>query len=231
MKKLVLVALAGLVPTFAVHAQSFQENFDSLGAAGSTLNFNSFPDFTVTGNVDLVQSGDYGITCAGGSGKCIDLDGTTGPGGLTSSAIAYTAGHTFTISFMVSGNQRDASQTDDFSFSADFGQTIVFDGTCSSNAGCNPGAGYVADGTGTFTYMFGGADPFQTFTYTLTPYSSGWMTLNFGTTSHDNVGPILDNVSVSGAVPEPASWALMLSGFGLVGGAMRSHRKAAVSFG
>jgi len=33
------------------------------------------------------------------------------------------------------------------------------------------------------------------------------------------------------AVPEPASWALMLGGFGLVGGALRSRRKAAVSFG
>jgi hypothetical protein len=32
-------------------------------------------------------------------------------------------------------------------------------------------------------------------------------------------------------VPEPASWAMMLGGFGLIGGAMRTHRKAAVSFG
>lgn len=39
----------------------------------------------------------------------------------------------------------------------------------------------------------------------------------------------LDNVQVSGAVPEPASWALMLGGFGLVGGAIRS-RKRSVSF-
>ena len=34
----------------------------------------------------------------------------------------------------------------------------------------------------------------------------------------------------AGAVPEPASWALMLAGFGAVGGAMRSRRKAAVTF-
>jgi hypothetical protein len=32
------------------------------------------------------------------------------------------------------------------------------------------------------------------------------------------------------AVPEPASWALMLGGFGLVGGVMRMRRKAAASF-
>jgi len=36
----------------------------------------------------------------------------------------------------------------------------------------------------------------------------------------------------TGVVPEPASWALMLGGFGLVGGAMRSRRRtSAVSFG
>lgn len=33
------------------------------------------------------------------------------------------------------------------------------------------------------------------------------------------------------AVPEPASWALMLGGFGMMGGVLRSRRKTAVSFG
>ena len=40
---------------------------------------------------------------------------------------------------------------------------------------------------------------------------------------------VLDNIQLSGGVPEPASWAMMLGGFGLVGGALRSRRKA-VSF-
>ena len=34
-----------------------------------------------------------------------------------------------------------------------------------------------------------------------------------------------------GAVPETATWALMLGGFGLVGSAMRGGRKSAVRFG
>jgi len=34
----------------------------------------------------------------------------------------------------------------------------------------------------------------------------------------------------NGAVPEPASWALMLGGFGLVGGAMRNRRRSTVAF-
>ena len=37
--------------------------------------------------------------------------------------------------------------------------------------------------------------------------------------------------AATAAVPEPASWALMLGGFGLIGGALRSRRKAEVSFG
>jgi len=34
-----------------------------------------------------------------------------------------------------------------------------------------------------------------------------------------------------GGVPEPASWALMLAGFGAIGTALRSRRRIAVSFG
>lgn len=33
------------------------------------------------------------------------------------------------------------------------------------------------------------------------------------------------------AVPEPASWAMMIGGFGLVGASLRTRRRAAVSFG
>ena len=37
--------------------------------------------------------------------------------------------------------------------------------------------------------------------------------------------------AVQGAVPEPASWAMMLAGFGIVGGAMRRRQRMSVSFG
>lgn len=35
----------------------------------------------------------------------------------------------------------------------------------------------------------------------------------------------------SGPVPEPASWAMMLGGFGLIGAALRQRKRATVSFG
>ncbi len=47
-----------------------------------------------------------------------------------------------------------------------------------------------------------------------------------GTTSKDI---FLDNVSVTG-VPEAASWALMIAGFGLVGGALRRRNKVSVTY-
>ena len=35
----------------------------------------------------------------------------------------------------------------------------------------------------------------------------------------------------TGAVPEPATWAMMLAGFGIIGGAMRRRQRVSVSFG
>jgi hypothetical protein len=37
----------------------------------------------------------------------------------------------------------------------------------------------------------------------------------------DRASLALDNVALTGSVPEPASWAMMIGGFGLVGGALR----------
>ncbi|UAK26472.1 PEPxxWA-CTERM sorting domain-containing protein [Sphingomonas nostoxanthinifaciens] len=37
--------------------------------------------------------------------------------------------------------------------------------------------------------------------------------------------------TITSGVPEPASWAMMLSGFGLLGGAMRRRQRTTVSFG
>jgi len=57
--------------------------------------------------------------------------------------------------------------------------------------------------------------------------STGVITFSTGLNGGDaDIG--LDNVSIS-AVPEPATWAMMLVGFGGMGVAMRSRRKQAVA--
>ncbi len=46
---------------------------------------------------------------------------------------------------------------------------------------------------------------------------------------------IIDNIEytpgIAAAVPEPATWGMMLVGFGIVGGAMRRRQRTSVSFG
>lgn len=50
-----------------------------------------------------------------------------------------------------------------------------------------------------------------------------------GTGTLDARATAFATANLAGAVPEPASWALMIGGFGMVGGALR-RRKATVSF-
>ena len=55
------------------------------------------------------------------------------------------------------------------------------------------------------------------------------------TSAYSSGGAFFDSTSgrvsiVEAAVPEPATWALMIAGFGLVGGAMRRRRIAKVSY-
>jgi hypothetical protein len=71
------------------------------------------------------------------------------------------------------------------------------------------------------TQLYSGSETAPTFlagTYTLTRYGTG------------EIGTLVISDVSGGAVPEPASWALMLGGFGLVGGAMRRRQRMAVRF-
>jgi hypothetical protein len=58
--------------------------------------------------------------------------------------------------------------------------------------------------------------------------NAGWLlTLTKSVIITNNEGTL---PPVNGAVPEPASWAMMLAGFGLAGAAMRRARKTSVTF-
>ena len=55
--------------------------------------------------------------------------------------------------------------------------------------------------------------------------------VNGGGISSNMYWAAFNDITTNGSpAPEPASWAMMLGGFGLVGGAMRGRRKAAVTF-
>lgn len=227
-KLFVGVALcATLVSGGAQASTLFSNNFDTEAGGLSALNYSGFSNFTVTGQVDVVKTGDFGITC---SGSCVDLDGSSGPGALTSSAIAYTAGQLLTIAFDVGGNQRLRTTSDMFQFTANFGQlTDILGFTILSGFTYGGSGDYFGITTlGSYGESISGAAAFKHYELSFTPTANGTLNLYFATPSGDNVGPLLDNVLVlSGAVPEPATWAMMIAGFGLVGSTLRRRRAIA----
>lgn len=101
-------------------------------------------------------------------------------------------------------------------------------------------AGALGSGTTSLSYAVGGIDGTVDLTAnnnadtTLQTYSYNFLGTGLPTSlafsSHGesmNIDAILDDVSVTAAVPEPATWAMMLVGFGAIGGTLRRRHKVA----
>ncbi len=77
------------------------------------------------------------------------------------------------------------------------------------------------------TFIVTGADTHSSMGWTPYVYdftaNSASTTLTFASAANSPYGPVLDNVSVV-AVPEPASWALIILGFGGLGALLRRRR-------
>lgn len=122
--------------------------------------------------------------------------------------------------------------------------TLTFDLTGFDLATASIGGGFAADDQGSVR-LNGGAVISTTSTFsslTSFNFTSGFVAgINTLTFSVLDTGGVPSGLLVSGlhgtadvasgAVPEPASWALMLVGFGAVGSAMRRRQRTAVSFG
>ena len=225
-------AIAAFAALPANAAEVFSDGFE--GDPSNTLNVNPLANWTVTGNVDVVANpNSFGITVSpAASGNVVDLDGSPGPGEITTKdSFAFNAGDLVTLSFVLGGSQRNNGNNDWFT-------RFVFSGVTGVSNGQGTGLlSMFAPVNGMIgpTYSLGGIiganAPFSTSTYSFRATTAGSLKLAFGTTSRDNIGPMLDNVSLNiGAVPEPATWAMMIMGFGLIGGALRSRKAATVRF-
>jgi len=214
----------------AAHATNvLSDNFDSENGGASSLNYTNFANFNVVGGVDLVATPDFGITCAGGSGSCVDLAGTPGPGEIVSKNFYnFGAGDVVTLSFDISGNQRVAetntlygafnfagtTNVSNYTLGGAFGSQVVLPGKFTTN--------FISTGASTT----GENQPFETYTLSFTADQAGSVQVGIGTNDAGNYGPVLDNVNLSvSAVPEPASWAMMLVGFGGLGATIRASRR------
>jgi hypothetical protein len=150
------------------------------------------------------NTGETQITCGGGAeaGSCYVLEGPVGSAGVLSQTFTDNPGDTLTISGWISGVNQGPSQV-----------------------------AYYLDGT----LLFDTADPVPAggwTNYTVTATATGTDTFSvsfYNDPSFDK----LDNFSVAStaaAVPEPASWALMIGGFFGLGATLRgARRRAAVT--
>ena len=113
--------------------------------------------------------------------------------------------------------------------------TVTFDQSMNPYGSARPSIHVLIDGSLVLDSAYTGtarptAMDWQTNSFTFTAIG-GSTTLAFGSNggSPANAGAALDNVRVdlNGAVPEPASWAMMIAGLGLVGGALRRRDRLA----
>jgi hypothetical protein len=199
-----IVLLASIVMAPGVYAAViFSDNFNG---ESQSLNYNGFANWNVTaGTVDLIGTGFFDFYP--GNGNYVDLDGSTTQLGTLTSNPTFGPG-TYTLSFSLGAYTYQGQYP--------LEQTLVSIGNWSTvitpvvDSSFTPGAPLQ-------NYSFvvttnGGSLVFEA----LNPQSPGQGT---------NVGNILDNVQVS-AVPEPATWAMMLIGFAGIGfAAYRRSRK------
>lgn len=157
--------------------------------------------------------------CASDGTQLLDLTGVVGRGGgVVSDGFATVAGATYDVSFDVGAffvrNQ------------GSFGNATVvltIDGV------------EVGSFTNTMSLTGPGSD-WQRFSYSFLGTGNAMTVGLFASlaTTSSNLGVGLDNVVVeqrsAPAVPEPASWAMMIGGFAIAGGAMRRRMTATVRF-
>jgi hypothetical protein len=204
-----LIAFAALSAAAAGSAQATEllsnGSFEApaIGGGNYTYPGGTLDDWTYTGSALVGATGGnawYGSTPPAGQDgdQFAALQGTS-----TLSQTFTMVGTTLDISWLAGGRPFFGSYNGDQTYEVQLGSDLL--GTFSTVSG---------EAFGSHGLVVHGLTSGQAYTLTFA-----------GQVAADETS-FIDKVSASGAVPEPAAWALMILGFGGVGAALRSQRRA-----
>lgn len=154
--------------------------------------------WTVTPTIDVVGPGSHINTCANGSQRCLDMTGTSGSSGSIFGFVTLVANQQYTVSFWLSGSQRNLG----FNTLSDTVEASV-NGVITS-------------------YTMAWDAPWQQFSVSTIADPTGVVQISFAGLGDDNVGLLLDDVSIQGT-PEPATYALCGTALILLAGIRRKR--------
>lgn len=221
MKTIILAAaLAAAAPVAAATNLVVNGDFEAAPAPNGGyiqyLGGATFPGWTVTGNDVIVIDRNYSesglvFNAQGGSRNSIDLTGAgnTGAADGITQTISTLAGRQYRLTFFVGnasptgGNASNYTQPSTLNLSIDGGALTSYTNAVNTPFGIN----YAP-----FSFVFTATGPTS-------------LAFSNGTVGDNMLG--LDTLSVT-AVPEPATWGLMIVGFGLIGASTR-RRSATVA--
>ena len=200
------VAAIALVPASANAAEFVNGSFEGGTFTSSFItvpggNSTTINGWVVTGNsVDYI--GSYWAAQAGS--QSIDLNGN-GQGGIQQT-FDTVVGQLYNVSFWLAGNTAGQPTVKSVQVGATGADSSIF----------------TFDTTGLSLPNNMG---WKNYNYQFTAGPGPSTTLSFASLNPGSFGAALDNVAVS-AIPEPGTWAMMLLGIGLIGGAMRRRATA-----
>ena len=206
-----LSACAGAQAANLIQNGSFESPIVGAGGYAIVGAGNSFTGWDVVGvgNVAPISGtfSGFGATLNAQDGaQWIDMTGATTTGAGIQQSVSTAPGQVYRLSFWV-GNIASGGSTSKIDVKVD-GATLF----SATNSTLTPGA---------FVW-----ERFST-TFTATGSTTTLAFFNGDPSGDDNNG--LDNISLAAAVPEPATWALMILGFGGAGAVVRSRRRSALT--